>query len=165
MRGAVNLDEVKGQMPADWHRVQTDADVEQLLSTFGGFHDGCLREAHIWTETYVTEDLTMACPGHLDTHVRLLFQRQWRDPSAIELLFDQVIAFHLAPSPENYGSEIADAALLIQDGIIYWAESWQWRPEHPERDESTWIAAKQLRWRDASSWMGEQLRYGPGPEG
>lgn len=150
-----------GEMPFGWQSIETDADVERLLSAFGGFHDACLREAHIWSETYVNEDLSMACPSHLDTHVRLLFQRQWRNPTAIELLFDEVISFHLAPAPENYSNEIGDAALFILDNVIYWADDWQWRPGCDWQDESTWIAAQRLRWRDASTWMGEQLRYGP----
>src|SRR5215212_4141203 len=54
-----------GQMRPEWCNVETAADVERLLSTFGEFHDGCLREVHIWTETSVDDDLTMTCPGYL----------------------------------------------------------------------------------------------------
>jgi hypothetical protein len=104
---------------------------------------------------------SMTCPAHLDTHVRLLFQRQWREPTAIEMLFDEVVGFHLAPAPENYGADIWGATLFIQDGIIYWADDGQWRPDKRNREESTWIGARRLHWRDASEWMGEQLRYGP----
>ena len=103
----------------------------------------------------------MICPAHLDTHVRLLFQRQWRHPSAVELLFDEVIAFHLAPAPENRPANIDEAKLFIDGGTIYWAADCSWQPESGDRDKMTWIAARRLRWRDASAWMGEPFRYGP----
>ncbi len=148
-------------MTLDWQGVSTPHDLEGLLRVFGGFHDSCLREAHIWTETWVAEDLSMGCPGHLDTSIRMLFQRQFRAPSAIELWFTEVVAFHLAPPPENYDSVISDAVLLKRDDLIYWADGGDWHPEHPHRDENTWIAAKRLRWRDASDWLGDKLRYGP----
>jgi hypothetical protein len=149
---------------AEWLELESPEELEVLLVLFGGFHDGCLREAHVWSETWVAEDLSMACPGHLDTNVRMLFQSQWRDPSAIELWFSEVVAFHLTPSPENYDSIIFDAILTKRDGVIFWADGGDWHPEHPQRDENTWIAARRLCWRDASAWMGDQLRYGP-PDG
>jgi hypothetical protein len=151
------------QMLQEWQSVETEGDAARLRTVFGDFHDGCLREAHVWSETYVSEDLSMAFgyPCHLGTHVRLLFQRQWRNPSAIELLFDQVIGFHVVPPPENYGADIWGATLFLRDGIIYWSDNSQWRPDSGDRDESTWIGARRLRWRDASAWMGEELRYGP----
>src|SRR5436190_16294367 len=112
----------------EWNAVASEADIERLLDVFGGFHDGCLREAHIWTETYIMGDLRMHCPGDLDTRVRILFQRQFHGPSAIEVLFEQVVAFHLQPSPENYDSIIYDAAMLLVNGLYYWADSNDWSP-------------------------------------
>jgi hypothetical protein len=110
------------------------------MRTFGDFHDGCLREAHIWTESFVDTEMRMSVASDLETRVRLLIQRQWRDPSAIELLFEEVTALHLRPSPQDY----------------------DWSLDSPKRDEVTWIAAKKLSWRDVSAWMGPNLHYGPG---
>jgi hypothetical protein len=70
--------------------------------------------------------------------------------------------FHLQPSPENYDSIIFGVAMLCRDGTFYWAEDADWSPESPERDETSWIAAKKLSWRDASEWMGPDLHYGRG---
>lgn len=145
---------------SEWTAIVSQADIERLLDVFGGFHDACLREVHIWADTYVMPDLRMHCPGDLDTRARILFQRQFRDPSAIELLFEQVVAFHLQPSPPNYDSIIYDAAMLLVDGVYYWAESDDWSPNSQSRDSSTWIAAKTVSWRDASDWMGDELRFG-----
>lgn len=76
-------------------RLESQADIDHLLHAVGGFHDGCIREAHVWAEHYVLPDLRMSCGGDLDTRVRLLVQRQFKAPSAIELLFEQVVTFHL----------------------------------------------------------------------
>jgi len=81
---------------------------------------------------------------------------------SIELLFEQVTTFHLQPSPENYGSIIFGAAMLCRDGTFFWAEDADWSTDSPKRDDVTWVAAKKLLWRDASEWMGSDLRYGHG---
>ena len=39
---------------------------------------------------YVDESLAMTVPGGLDTNVKILFQRQYENPSAIEILFEGV---------------------------------------------------------------------------
>jgi hypothetical protein len=129
---------------------------------FGGFHDGCLREAHVSAGNFVNSQLMMTCRDYRDTSVRLLIQRQWKAPSAIELLFEQVVTFHLLPSPENCDSIIYTAALFCREGMLYWADTADWRPDAPDRDQATWIAAKKVSWRDVSEWMGPDLRYGPG---
>ena len=145
---------------AIWNRIVSNEDVENLLRIFGGFHDGCLREAHVWTEHWVAPNLRMHCTGELDSRVRILIQRQLSAPSAIEMLFEQVITFHLQPSPHNYDSIIFDATLLLDGDTFYWADVGGWLPTASDRDRATWIAAKMVSWRDASTWMGSDLRYG-----
>ena len=143
-----------------WSQVATQADADALMDLFGGFHDGCIREAHLWTDHWVAPDLSMSCPGHLDNRIRFLVQRQFRNPSAIELLFEEVTRFNLVPSPENYDSIIFSATLLMQGQVIFWSPDGNWRPDDPQRDDSTWISARKLYWREVS-WLGEDLRYGP----
>jgi hypothetical protein len=145
-----------------WIPLLSQADLDQLMLSCGGFHDGCFREAHVWTESFVDADMRMSVASDLDTRVRLLIQRQWKDPSAIELLFEHVTTFHLQPSPEKYDSIIFGAAMLCRDGVFYWAEDADWSPESSKRDDVTWVAAKKLSWRDVSEWMGPDLHYGRG---
>lgn len=131
------------------------------MKLFGGFHDGCIREAHVWTQSFVNDGMSMSVAWDLDTRVRLLVQRQWKAPSAIELFFEKVVTFHLQPSPDNNDSIIFSATLLCRDDTFYWADLGGWAPDSPTRDDATWIAAKKLSWRDASEWIGPELRYGP----
>lgn len=144
-----------------WKTIETQSDADALMDLFGGFHDACIHEAHLWTDHWVHNDLSMSCPGDLDNRIRILIQRQFKNPSAIELLFEEVTRFNLVPTPENYDSIIFEATLLVQKGQIYWSPESNWSPENSERDSDTWVSAKKLRWRDASDWMGEELHYGP----
>lgn len=143
----------------DWIKVETQADADMLMEVCGHFHDSCIREAHLWTGHWVSPTLSMSCPGDLDTKIRFLIQRQFKNPSAIELLFEEVARFNLVPTPEDYDSIIYSATLLVKE-IIFWSPEADWNPADPERDDDTWISAMKLSWREVD-WLGEDLRYGP----
>ena len=144
----------------NWKEIKTQADADDLMQVFGDFHDGCVREAHFWTDHWVSQDLAMSCTGELDNRIRFLVQRQFKNPSAIELLFEEVTRFNLVPTPENYYTIIFSAALLVRDNTVFWSPDSDWSPDSPHRDDRTWISAKHLRWREVD-WLGEDLHYGP----
>ncbi|WP_421381849.1 hypothetical protein ACOJQI_21220 [Bacillus salacetis] len=144
----------------EWAEIKTSKNIEDLLESFGAFHDSCLKELYMSTESYVDENLSMGMSAELDTSVRMLFQRQARNPSAIELLFEGVTQFHIVPSPINHDSIIYDAKLILHNGLFYWTDDCEWEPENNTDGSNRWISAKRLKWRDASSWMGKQNRYG-----
>lgn len=133
-----------------WNVLTTEQDAKILSDLFGDFHDGCIREAHVWTETSVAQNLTMTCPTNLDTHVRIYFQRQFASPSAIELLFDEVVGMQLTSSPDDSDSIIWSASISFETGVFYWRDG----------SGKSWIGGKKLKWRDVSSWMGDTIRYG-----
>jgi hypothetical protein len=141
-----------------WNEIKTQPDADALMKRFGRFHDSCIREVHISTGYWVSPELSMAAPEDLDTRVRLHIQRQWRDPAAIELLFEEVVRFNLVPAPQNYVSIIYDATLLVREGIIHWSPETNWDPERPDANSETWISAKQLKWREVDNWL--VLRHG-----
>lgn len=144
----------------NWKNIKTQSDADALMELFGDFHDGCIREAHIWTDHWVAENLSMMCPGNLDNRIRFLIQRQFKNPAAIELLFDEVTRFNLVPTPDNYDAIIDNATLLVRDETIYWSPDFNWSPDSPTRDDRTWISAKKLCWREVD-WLGKELHYGP----
>jgi len=127
------------------------------MELFGDFHDACLREIHVLTGHYVDPDLRM----HVDwrTTVHMLIQRQFANPSAIELRFDEVIELRVFPPSPNYDAVLFDAAFFLRDGICYWADRGNWTPES-HGGKATWIAARKAYWRDASEWIGPDIRYG-----
>lgn len=130
------------------------------MELFGGFHDSCLKELYMWTETSVSENFSMSMSIELDTCVRVLFQRQVPEPSAIELLFKGVTQFHVVPRAEGQDAIIFGAKLMFKEGLFYWAEDEEWQLDHPFLHPISWISSKELLWRDVSSWMGEKQRYG-----
>ncbi len=147
----------------NWKEIRTQADADALMELFGDFHDGCVREAHFWTDHWVAPDLSMSCPGNLDNRIRFLVHRQVENPAAIELLFEEVTRFNLVPTPDGYETIIYGATLSVQDGTVFWSPRGGWSPDSPNRDDDTWISARQLRWREVD-WLGEQLHYGPKEE-
>lgn len=141
----------------DWHELSTPEQIRQLMDLFGNFHDTCVREIHAATGHYVAENLSMTVDWR--TTVHMLVQRQHRNPSAIELRFTELVGLKVSPPSPNYEAIIFSAAFFLRDGILYWAENASWSPESADRDQWTWIAARHGWWRDASEWMGPDLRY------
>ena len=140
-----------------WRPILSSDDIAELMYLFGGFHDGCLREVHAATGAYVQEDLSMTMDWA--TTVRVFVQRQFANPSAIEMRFDEVVGLRLSPPPPNYDAVIYHAAFFIRDGIFYWADNEDWKPESPDNGDSTWVSARKVFWRDASNWLGPEMRY------
>ena len=140
-----------------WRPLSNETDLTELMDLFNGFHDSCVREVHVLSGHYVNDDYWMTVGW--ETTVRMFVQRQVPNPSAIELRFDQVVGLRLTPPPPNYDAIIFHATFFIRDGVFYWADTAEWTPESAERGDSTWVSARKACWRDASNWMGPELRY------
>ncbi|MCX7884280.1 MAG: hypothetical protein N2448_04535 [Caloramator sp.] len=140
----------------NWKDINSENDIDDLFTTFGGFHDGVMREMHLWNDYYVDEDLGMNS-GDGTLNAKVLFQRQWEKPSAIEMLFLGIYKINIISTPPNYWYMIFDATLIYKDGLYYWAETGDW----DIGDNSvTWISSKSIRWRSVDGWLGSKLRYG-----
>ena len=141
----------------EWLELAEAADIADLMQRFGNFHDSCVREIHVATSHYVDQDHRM----HFDwrNSVQILVQRQFRNPSAIELRFDGVTGLHVSPPKPNCDSIIFDAAFFLREGVFYWAESSLLEPDDSSVGETMWVAARRVFWRDASDWLGPRLRY------
>lgn len=141
-----------------WIELNTDSRVAKLMQVFGNFHDTCVREIHVATGHYVDSKLSMDVDWR--TTIHMLIQRQSRNPSAIELRLEEVIGLNVCPPEPDCESSIKAAACLLRGGIFYWADNGFWTPESHQAADSTWVAARHAWWRDASDWMGPELRYG-----
>ena len=100
----------------DWKKINSENDINDLLKTFGGFHDGVLREMHLWNDYYVDEDLSMDS-GDGMLNAKVLFQRQGKEPSTIEMLFWGVNKINIISTPPNHWYMIFDATLVYKDGL------------------------------------------------
>lgn len=139
---------------SEWRHLRTKADIEALLDELGGFHDSCVHEVHVATGRNVNKSGTVM--NLLGRHtIHLLIQSEL-EPTAVELRFSDVVAFHLAiPGGEG---PICGAAMFEHDGLVYWATSEDFRPGSTDH-ETTWIAGPTVAWREVSDWLGPALRY------
>ena len=143
-----------------WREITDEDVIQELMTVFGNFHEGCIREIHIATGHSVAQDLSMHCDWRMTVH--MLVQRQRRDPSAIEMRFEEVADFRLSPPPRDFVSVIFQAAFVLHEGVFYWSEDGNW--SLGARQGVPVIAARKVWWRDASEWMGAELRYRVGGE-
>lgn len=140
-----------------WHEITSHNGIAELMEMFGQFHDGCIRELHIVTGHSVDESLSMTCDW--PTTIHMLVQRQKRSPSALELRFEEVAELRIRPPQPGYESIIFAAFFVLRDEVFYWADDGRWSLESREPKDASWIAARRVWWRDASAWMGHELRY------
>jgi hypothetical protein len=144
----------------NWQSVSSDEDLASLLHEFGGFHDACLREIHVATDHYVTDALKMNVVGNLDTSAALIFQRQFRNPSAIEMRFTELTRLVLAPTAKGQDSIIlsADLKRTDQDHFMLHVDMRKPSPVAGVRSELL-VVGQGLAWREVD-WLGPSLRYG-----
>lgn len=129
----------------NWNEVRDDKDIGALLEAFGGFDDSCLKELYMWNESYVDEHLSMSMSADLDTNVRILFQRQFRHPSAIEMLFEGVTQCHIIPAPINGDCIILEATVIKYGNLFYWSNEPDWEPEDDVSRSVSWISSRALK--------------------
>ena len=127
-----------------------------MIGLLGNFHDSCVREVHVATGHFVEEDLSMRVDWR--TTIHMLIQRQFRNPCAIELRFEEVVGLRMVPPEPDSEAIIFHATFFVRDGVYYWAEDGKWTPESTD-DGRTWVAARRVYWRDASEWIGPRRRY------
>ena len=143
-----------------WKDITSVNDANELVDLFGGFHDACIREAHLFTDHYINGDLSMNCPGNLDTSIRFVVQRQFRNTACIELLFGGVTRCNLVPTPDNYDSIIYEAKIGIENGEIYWVLDTDRPPSKCKANRDTWVSSKTLKWRPNDEFLGKELHFG-----
>ncbi len=124
--------------------------LDKLLTYVGSFHDGLIKECHMINDAYVDEELRMHCA--FNYHVRLLIQRQYQKPSAIEMIFLNIQAFKLRHDDN------ATDIVMETEGKIEGDEGHDNRMISLDFGEVK-ISSRALYYRDISQWMGKEIRY------
>lgn len=142
----------------DWHNVETQDDVEMLLSTYGYFHDGHIVSANYQSGVFVDDELSMYFGGAQEHRLSVVFQRQWK-PKTIELQFIGLRQLHLTGWQDNYLNLILEAYLSFHENllpgtpsrVIVWSSDCWFDVEKINNAISepsdTYIVANALRWR------------------
>ena len=116
---------------ADWHKIETQEDIDLLMTDYGNFHDACIASLTFQSGAFVDDNRTMYV-GRADERIlSVIFQCQW-EPKTIELQFSGLRQIHLIGWQDNYSSDWFDVAKI--DNSI-----------HEPAD--TYIVANALRWR------------------
>ena len=145
-----------------WIDINKEEDIDYLMDKFGYFHDGCIKELKYISGQYVSDNLSMH-PVNTLRNVRVVFQRQWKEPSVVEIEFLGLIRLNLAPVNENYTGEILHGFMEFNNGRIYWAEDNEFEIDKididPNYTKITWIISEKARWREADEYIGEEEVY------
>jgi hypothetical protein len=154
-----------------WIPLTSQQAIDELIERFGGFHDACLREVAISTETFVDQRGSMACPGHLDTTALFYFQSQNRSLSAIEVRCAGVREFRLRPTGEDCDSIISFGVVSLEDEWCRIAIHFIGGPMHGPPHGGVWLSrqsrqepdlevvSRGTEWRPLEQAYGTQLRY------
>lgn len=143
----------------EWHEIKVKKDINELMNAFGCFHDGCLKELKYISGESVDQTLSMN-PINTKRCLSIIFQRQYHDPSVIEIIFDKIIRLNLVPVSEDYTGEISGAYMDFVDGVIYWSDYEDFEPsKEDEFNDCTWISSAFAKWRIADQYLGEDEVY------
>ncbi|MDO9628661.1 MAG: hypothetical protein Q7I99_02070 [Acholeplasmataceae bacterium] len=143
-----------------WNSIDNEIDIEYVSAFFGYFYDACIKEVKYISGSYVSADSRMKPIDDL-RQIYMIIQKQNREHSVIEFLFDGVERFNLVPSKEDYDSIISGLLIKQKDGYIYFANSADVPIDELDGNSNwlTWIKAKSLRWREMRQYIGDSLVY------
>ena len=93
------------------------------MHRFGSFHDSCIHEIHFWTGIWVDHERNMSWSEMYSNYVRVLFQRQWDNPLAVEVIFEDVFDMHYSPYiPPGYAPEgIIKSFMKYDQDVLCWS--------------------------------------------
>ncbi len=144
----------------NWNVIETQEDIDKLMREYGHFHDGCIKELKYISGGYVDKDLSMN-PFNSKRVLNIIFQRQYKNPTVIEMIFEGIQKMNLEPSNGDYDCIIYEASLKKINDIYYWADWDNFEVDDINEIKRTWIAASKIKWRVADNYIGETEVYIP----
>lgn len=141
-----------------WNEIANEKDLNSFMDTMYGFHDSCLKEIKYISGAYVNKNLGML-PVNKQRILSIIIQRQFENPSVIEMQFMGLNHLKLFPNDENYTCEILDATMLLKDDCIYWCDCGGLSEEDIKNYTGTTICASKVRWRAADEYIGSDEVY------
>lgn len=141
-----------------WNEITSKENLNNFMDMHCHFHDSCLKELKYISGAYVDENLAMY-PINDHRTVKMVIQRQFENPSVIELEFIGLIYLKMFPNNEKYTSEILDATMAMKDGCIYWCDEGGLSENDLETYAGTTICASKVRWKAADEYIGSKEIY------
>ena len=128
-----------------WTEIKDQIEIENLMEKFGDFHDSCIRDIYISTEEFVDKEHSMCFENVLT--VSLLFQRQSRENSVLELKFEAVKGMDYGQWFKDGSTMTYEATLEMENDLFYWVN-----------DFNLEISAKRVFWRFRPELVGNVRR-------
>lgn len=144
-----------------WTEITDNADINRLMSDYGGFHDSCIVSISYESGSFVDAKGAMG-DGSSDEHtVSLIVHSQWNKP--LELFFSGVRRCNISGFRESYFCDIFGATLMFRtdllgktrdDLFIVWADCENFDPKTYQEKypldngcEVSYIIAEKLKYR------------------
>lgn len=141
-----------------WKEIINQNDLENFMGMLYGFHDSCIKEFKYISGAYVDKNLSMY-PVNDQRVFKIIIQRQFEDPSVLEMEFMGLKHLRVNPVNENYTCEIFDATMILKSDCIYWCDCGELAESDLDNYEGTLICASRLRWRVADEYIGKTEVY------
>lgn len=141
-----------------WNEIANEKDLNSFMHDMCCFHDSCIKEIKYISGAYVDKDLSMF-PLNNKRILSMIIQRQFKDPSVIEMQFAGLNYLKLFPCDENYTCEIHGATMFFKDDCIYWCDCYGLSEDDLENYNGTTICAAKVRWRAADEYIGSKEVY------
>lgn len=114
----------------EWNYILTQADADDFMKKFVGFHDSTLEKVNY------SESGSPVVNAFFDNS-------GWF--GVVELCFEGVQLLKIIPASENYSREILEASLIIENESVFWADAYMEKPNNLY--EGSIIRALNLKWR------------------
>jgi hypothetical protein len=141
-----------------WNEITNQNDVNDFMNLFGGFHDSCIKEFKYISGAYIDEDLSMY-PINDKRIFSIIIQRQYSNPSVIEMEYSGLLRLSVNPVDENYTCEILDATMILKENYVYWYDSVKLSEGELCNYNGVLICALRVRWRVAEEYIGQSEIY------
>jgi len=146
----------------EWIKIKNDNDIAQFMELYGFFHDSCIKEIKYISGMYVDNKLSMY-PLNSKRDLSIIFQRQWKDPSTIEVIFEKIESLHLNPANEDYDGIIFNAYMCFENNKIVWFDCNDFENDDYEMmynySNITWVSASSIKYRIAENYLGKADIY------
>ena len=141
-----------------WNEIKSEKDLKSFMETVCGFHDSCIKEIKYISGAYVDETLSML-PINTQRTLSVIIQRQFENPSVVEMQFVGLKYLRLFPIDEDYTCEILDTTMILKKDCIYWCDCGGLSATDIENYTGTAICASKVRWRAADEYIGSDEIY------
>lgn len=141
-----------------WNEIINQHDLNNFMSLFDDFHDSCIKEFKYTSGAFVDKNLSMHAVND-ERNLKIVFHRQYTNPSSIEIEFVGLIQLTIFPANENYTSEISDATMIFDGKRFYWCDCGGLTINDFANYKGTLICSSKIRWRTVDEYIGENEIY------